>query len=84
VEFSVPDMMCTHSCAPAVKATLAKQPGVVDVVVDFDTKTATVAIDEDEFDSDQALAALVDKQFVNSSLKDIAAAKTDAEHAPVQ
>jgi copper chaperone CopZ len=69
VSFSVPDMMCADGCGAAVEATLAKQSGALDVQVDFDTKTATVAVDEDKFDADKAVAALVDKMFPNSKLK---------------
>jgi copper chaperone CopZ len=78
VDFSVPDMSCPDGCAPVVKETLAKQPGAIDVIVDFEAKTATVAIDRDKFDAEQALAALVDRQFGNSSLKEIATAKPQA------
>ena len=46
VEFSVPDMMCPESCAVKVKEILSEQPGAKEVVVDFDSKTATVAIEE--------------------------------------
>jgi len=75
VEFNVPEMMCPEGCGVAVKGILSKQPGAKDVFVDFDAKTATVAIEEGKFDSDKALAALVDKQFLKSSLKDGVAAK---------
>jgi copper chaperone CopZ len=78
IEFSVPDMMCPEGCGVAVKGILAKQPGAKDVFVDFDAKTVTVAIEDGKFDSDRALAALVDKQFMNSSLKDGVAAKPQA------
>lgn len=73
VEFSVPDMMCAEGCGVAVKEILAKQPGAKDVLVDFDAKLARVAIEEGKFDADKALAALVDRQFTNSSLKDAGA-----------
>src|SRR3990172_7028175 len=73
VEFSVPDMMCPEGCGAEVKEILAKQPGAKDVLVDFEAKTATVAIDKETFDAEQALAALVDKQFSNSSLREAAA-----------
>lgn len=69
VEFSLPDMMCEDGCAMTVKDVLSKQSGAKDVVVDFDGKTATVAIEEGQFDADQAIAALVDKGFDNSKLK---------------
>lgn len=78
VEFSVPDMMCPEGCAVEVKEILVKQPGAKDVRVDFEAKTATVAIDETDFDSAQALAALIDKQFTNSSLKAAANAPPQA------
>lgn len=84
VEFSVPDMMCAEGCGVAVKGILARQPGVKEVLVDFNAKTATVAVEDGKFDSDKALAALVDKQFMNSSLKDGVAAKPQAADAAVQ
>jgi copper chaperone CopZ len=78
VEFNVPDMMCPESCAPKVKEILSKQPGAKDVVVDFPSKTATVAIDKDKFDPDKAIAALADHQFNHSTLKDTSAAGPEA------
>jgi copper chaperone CopZ len=78
VEFSLPDMMCEDGCAMAVEDILARQPGAKEVRVDFKAKTATVAIEEGKFDSEQALAALVDKGFDHSQLADEAAA-ADAE-----
>jgi copper chaperone CopZ len=68
VAFSVPDMMCEHSCVPMVRETLAEQPGVKDVKVDLQAKTATVAVDKDEFDADKAIAALKDRMFANTTL----------------
>lgn len=68
VQFSVPDMMCEDSCAVAVHDTLAAQPGAVDVVVDFPNRLATVAIEKGKFDSQAALAALLDKQFTEAKL----------------
>jgi copper chaperone CopZ len=68
VEFALPDMMCEDGCAQAVADILERQPGVTEVKVHFEEKTATVAIDEGSFDSQQALAALVDKGFENSTL----------------
>jgi copper chaperone CopZ len=68
IQFEVPDMMCEESCAKAVKETLAAQAGAKEVVVDFPKKLATVAVDEKEFDSDAALAALLDKQFSQAKL----------------
>jgi hypothetical protein len=85
VEFNVPDMMCPEGCGVAVESILAGQPGAKDVLIDFEGKKAVVAIEEGKFDSDKALAALVDKQFLNSSLTGDDAAKRQAdEAAPVQ
>lgn len=85
VEFSVPDMMCPDSCAVKTKEILAEQRGARDVLVDFETKTATVAVDEAEFDAEQALAALVDRGFDQSTLKGEVAAKPQAaEETAVQ
>jgi copper chaperone CopZ len=70
VEFAVPDMMCEEGCAATVTEILSRQPGVTDVRVEFEAKKATVAIEEGRFDPQLALAALVDKGFENSTLKD--------------
>src|SRR4051794_29050565 len=70
VQFTVPDMMCPEGCGAKVKEILSQQPGAKDVLVDFDSKTATVAVDKDKFDSKQAIAALVDHQFSHAALKD--------------
>jgi copper chaperone CopZ len=69
VEFSVPDMMCPEGCGAKVKEILSQQPGAKDVLVDFPSKTAKVAVDKDKFDAKQAIAALVDHQFKNSAVK---------------
>lgn len=70
VEFSAPDMMCPEGCGVKVKEILSEQPGAKEVIVDFDSKTATVAIDSDgKFDANAAVAALVDHGFKNSSVK---------------
>jgi copper chaperone CopZ len=78
VEFAVPDMMCQEGCGVAVEGILSKQPGAKDVLIDFERKTAKVAVEEGKFDADKALAALVDKQFLNSSVKMVGGAKPQA------
>jgi copper chaperone CopZ len=83
VEFSVPDMMCPEGCGVKVKEILAEQPGAKEVIVDFDSKTATVAIEEGKFDSQKAIAALVDHSFGQSTLKGDVPTKPQAEAAPV-
>ncbi len=70
IVFNAPDMMCPEGCGAKVKEILSGQPGAKEVLVNFDAKTATVAIDKGaKFDSDAAVAALVDHGFKNSSLK---------------
>ena len=70
VAFNAPDMMCPDGCGVKVKEILSEQPGAKEVIVDFDGKTATVAIGGDsKFDADAAVAALVDHGFKNSSVK---------------
>jgi copper chaperone CopZ len=81
VEFSVPDMMCEDGCAQVVAGILERQPGVKEVRVDFQGKTATVGIDEKAFDSQQALAALIDKGFDHSKLATASNAAVGAERA---
>jgi copper chaperone CopZ len=83
VEFSVPDMMCPEGCGVAVEGILSKQPGVKGVVIDFEGKTAKVAIEEGTFDEEKALAALIDKQFLNSKLKTESVAKPQAADGAV-
>ncbi len=75
ITFDVPDMMCEHSCVPTVRETLAKQPGVKDVKVELENKTAIVAVDKDAFDPDAAVAALVDLQFTETKLHGVPAEK---------
>jgi copper chaperone CopZ len=69
VEFNVPDMMCRESCVEKTREILSQQPGAKEVRVDFDTKTATVAVEADQFNSDNAIAALIDHGFDHSTMK---------------
>ncbi|NOY41752.1 MAG: heavy-metal-associated domain-containing protein [Planctomycetes bacterium] len=64
----VPGMYCEFSCVEKVKQVLADQAGVKEVVVDFKSKTVTVAIDQSAFNAEGAVAALVDYQFMDSEL----------------
>jgi copper chaperone CopZ len=82
IEFSVPDMMCPEGCGEKTKEILAEQPGAKEVFVNFEAKTATVAIEDEKFDAEQALAALVDHGFDHSTLKGDAVAKPQAAEAP--
>jgi copper chaperone CopZ len=69
VEFNVPDMMCPEGCGEKTKEILSEQPGAKEVVINFEAKTATVAIEDGKFDKDAAIAALVDHGFEHSTLK---------------
>ena len=80
VAFSVPDMMCPEGCGEKTKEILSEQAGAKEVVVDFDAKTATVAIEDGgKFDASAAVAALVDHGFKNSSVKEGALPRTSAK-----
>jgi copper chaperone CopZ len=79
VEFNAPDMMCAEGCGAKVNEILSKQRGAKEVVVDFESRKATVAIDPDaNFDANAALAALVDHGFKNSSIKSAATSSEPA------
>lgn len=78
VEFNAPDMMCPEGCGAKVKQILSAQPGAKDVVINFETKTATVAVDQEKFDPEAAIAALKDYGFDHSTLK---SSNTNAEPA---
>ncbi|TWT77371.1 Heavy-metal-associated domain protein [Posidoniimonas polymericola] len=69
VEFQVPSMHCEVMCVPKVRETLAKQPGVKDVSVDLETKTAVVAVEGGEFDPAKAIEALEMEDFTDVELK---------------
>jgi copper chaperone CopZ len=76
--------MCAEGCGVEVKEILAKQPGAKDVLVDFEHKTAIVAVEKDKFDPDAAVAALADQMFPNSKLKSDTLAMPQADEAAVQ
>jgi len=76
VEFNAPDMMCPDGCGEKVKEILSKQPGAKEVRVEFETKTVTVAVDKNKFNSQDAIAALKDCQFKHSALKSGGAVET--------
>ena len=52
-----------------MRSALADVPGVAQVSVDFDSKTATCDVDTDQFDGQVAIKALADAGFSDSSLK---------------
>jgi copper chaperone CopZ len=67
IDLSIPNMHC-QSCVAKTSEVLSKQPGVVDLRVDLDTKRATLAIDEASFDPQAALAVLDDYGFADSKI----------------
>ena len=44
--YSVPDMSCDH-CVQAIKGQMASVEGVMDLLIDLDTKTVTVTGGDD-------------------------------------
>ncbi|MEM7314287.1 MAG: cation transporter [Planctomycetota bacterium] len=69
VKIEVPGMTCAEGCPPVVKSALAECDGVDQVDVCFDSKTATIAIDEQNFDVTKAIAKLGEYGFKDSALK---------------
>ncbi len=69
VKFNVPAMTCPEGCPPAVKSALTHCDGVDQVEVDYDTKTATVAVSSENFDAQSAVAALAEFGFDNSTVQ---------------
>ncbi len=67
VKINVPDVVC-ESCVAKVKEALTSQPGVKDVMVSLEDKIATVAVDKQAFEPQEAIALLVDYQFTNSAM----------------
>ena len=67
VRIDVPDIMC-ESCVAEVKKALASHAGVADVMVSLEEKVATVAVDQETFQAEDAIALLVDHQFLNSKV----------------
>lgn len=66
VEFKAPGMHCKMCAAEVVKA-LKETKGVVDVKADPETKVVEVAIDEAEFDRNDAVAAINSTGFGEST-----------------
>jgi copper chaperone CopZ len=63
VSLHVEGMMCEDSCAKTVKEILASQPGVQNVVVNFENKEALCQVDPLAFDTKAAMAELADRGF---------------------
>ena len=75
--------MCPEGCGAKYEGNSFGAAGGKEVVVDFDAKTATVAVEKDKFDADAAIAALVDHGFEHSTLKS-GDAQTEAAAAPAE
>lgn len=58
ITLSVEGMSCQFNCAPKVQETLAGVEGVKEVEVDFATKKAVVAVQDEKFDATQLETAL--------------------------
>ncbi len=67
VALSIPNMHC-ESCVAKTTEVLSRQPGVIEVRVDLETKRATLAVDEASFDSQIALVVLDDYGFTDSTV----------------
>ena len=67
IRIEVPGIHC-ESCVEQVTEALSSQSGVTDVIVSLEDKIATVAVDEETFDTDDAIATLVDYQFPESKV----------------
>ena len=63
---SIEGMSCPLGCPPAVKSALESVEGVSDVVVDYDTKTATVSVDSSKFKKEVAVEALSHAGFTGA------------------
>lgn len=68
IEIDVPGLHC-ENCSATACGLLAEMPGVVDVKADPETKKATLAVDEANFDSEAARAAL-EEQFGEATIVD--------------
>lgn len=56
--FEIEGMKCAMGCAKVIEKNIAKMDGVNDVVVDFDTKTATVSYDREMVDQGKLTATI--------------------------
>ncbi|MEZ5979136.1 MAG: cation transporter [Planctomycetota bacterium] len=65
LSFHVEGMSCGVECPPAVQAAIAKLEGIEasDVEVNYDTKTATVGVDENDPSVEQIVASVEGTQF---------------------
>ncbi|MEM6329746.1 MAG: heavy metal-associated domain-containing protein [Planctomycetota bacterium] len=69
VSIEVPSIHCKR-CAASVEECLVGQPGVEQVVVDVEAKTAMLAIDQASFDTDAAIAALAEAKWSDAAVVD--------------
>lgn len=71
LEVGVEGMSCSHSCAPYIQKNLSKLEGAENVVVDFETKTAKLIIDNKNLtqaDVVTAIENLLDGQYKVTSV----------------
>lgn len=56
--FEIEGMKCAMGCAKVIEKNIAKMDGVKEVVVDFDTKTATVSYDQELVNQEKLTATV--------------------------
>tara|TARA_R110000850_G_scaffold190308_2_gene316199 strand:+ start:38328 stop:38732 length:405 start_codon:yes stop_codon:yes gene_type:complete len=56
--FEIEGMKCAMGCAKVIEKNIAKMDGVKEVLVDFDTKTATVSYDQELVDQEKLTATI--------------------------
>lgn len=56
--FEIEGMKCAMGCAKVIEKNIAKMDGVKEVLVDFDTKTATVSYDQELVDQKKLTATI--------------------------
>lgn len=56
--FEIEGMKCAMGCAKVIEKNIAKMDGVKEVVVDFDTKTATVSYDQELVNQEKLTATI--------------------------
>ena len=80
-------MSCSHSCSPFIQKKLSSTEGVESAVVDFDTKLATVVINEgivSKEDIVEKVQTIAGGQYKVKSCKATVLTKTEAPEASLE
>lgn len=72
LELEAPGMHC-EACAASIVQAIKEKPGVLDAKANAATKVVTVAIKDDEFESDFAIEAVAEAGFGEATLIDTVA-----------